>query len=474
MLIRLVLALNDKSLQKKIEANFSYADVQVESIRQTRAAWQKLVRSCGDILVISESLIPHSVESGIALLNSLPEKPTIVVLTDSDSSEEQAQLVTVGADVVLYSRLSVKQLAEAIETTLESRRQLSRMDRFDARGRVKPRIDDFISDSEEMRIFMDEVRHVVHSNSSLLILGETGVGKEHLAKAIHAESSRAAGPMITVNTAALPEQLLESELFGHVQGAFTGAIRSRRGAFELAHDGTLFLDEIGEMPLHLQAKLLRVLQDYEIWPVGGEKPIWVDVRVIAATNHDLEQEVAQGSFRQDLFYRLGVVTLTIPPLRKRKEDIPALAESFLDFHRYRIGRDISSISKPAMDLLCRYDWPGNIRELMNVIERAMLLCQGDEITQKDLPHTFHENHSLSKAILSREADLPVEWSDKTLPQVQQEVLDRVERLYIEMILKRTNGRVGEAAEIAGIHPRGLYNKLRRLNIHKEDFKTAKP
>ena len=203
-----------------------------------------------------------------------------------------------GADVVLYSGISEKSLAEAIERTLESRRQLHQIDRFDRKGSSRPRIDDFISDSGKMQMFMDEVHQIIPSSSVLLITGETGVGKEHLAKAIHAESPRSAGPFIAVNTAALPEQLLESELFGHEQGAFTGAVRSRRGAFELAHGGTIFLDEIGEMPLHLQTKLLRVLQDYEVQPVGSEAPIWVDVRIIAASNRNLEEEVAAGNFPQ--------------------------------------------------------------------------------------------------------------------------------------------------------------------------------
>jgi transcriptional regulator with GAF, ATPase, and Fis domain len=275
---------------------------------------------------------------------------------------------------------------------------------------------------------------------------------------------------VTVNTAALPEQLLESELFGHEQGAFTGAIRSRRGAFELAHGGTIFLDEIGEMPLHLQAKLLRVLQDYEVRPIGGESPIWVDVRVIVATNRDLEKEVQEGNFRQDLYYRLSVVTLIIPPLRKRRTDIPAIAEQFLRYYRNKIGREIDRISQPAMDALCRYDWPGNVRELMNVIERAMLLCKSREITLKDLPGSFHEDRSPVRAILPNDNVAPFSWEDKTLPEVQREVLHRVERLYLQMVLEKTGGRVGQAAQIAGIHPRGLYNKMKQLGLRKEDFK----
>ncbi|HEN20963.1 MAG TPA: sigma-54-dependent Fis family transcriptional regulator [Desulfobacteraceae bacterium] len=470
MLIRLALGIKNKDLQRQLERSFPLSDVQIKCFGQMRTAWQKLVRSCGDIIVVSKSLIPGPIDSSIAMLNNLPENPTTVILHDNDSSEEHAQLVAAGADVVLYEKVSNKRLIEAIESTLESRRQLNVIDRFDRRGRVKPKISDFVSDSEEMQIFMEEVQQVISSDSLLLIQGETGTGKEHLAKAIHAESPRSAGPFITVNTAALPEQLLESELFGHEQGAFTGAIRSRRGAFELAHGGTIFLDEIGEMPLHLQTKLLRVLQDFEVTPIGGESSIWVDVRVMAATNRDLEKEVVKGNFRQDLFYRLGVVMLTIPPLRNRKEDIPAMARHFINLYRTKIGRDVSLISEPAMEALCRYSWPGNVRELMNVLERAVLLCRTDEISLRDFPGTFHEGLSLPRELLQMDNNISLSWKNKTLPQVQNEVQEYVEKLYLQMTLKETRGRVGEAARIAGIHPRGLYNKMKKLGLLKKDFK----
>jgi transcriptional regulator with PAS, ATPase and Fis domain len=317
---------------------------------------------------------------------------------------------------------------------------------------------------------MEEVLQVIPSDSPILLLGETGVGKEHLAKAIHAESPRSAGPFVSVNTAAMPENLLESELFGHEQGAFTGAIRYRRGAFELAHGGTIFLDEIGEMPLHLQAKLLRVLQDYEVRPVGGEKTIRLDVRVSASTNRSLEAEVARGNFRQDLYYRLSVLTLTIPPLRHRREDIPTMVRRFIAFFRYKIGREINGFSDQALQALSNYDWPGNVRELMNVIERAMLLCKTDVIQMAELPNVFHGNPAVSAASLSGVARGGADWLDKTLPEVQKEVLAQVERLYLEMALRKTGGRIAETARIAGIHPRGLYNKMKQAGLRKEAFK----
>jgi len=471
MLIRLGLALEDRNMQRHLAKVLSSADVRVESFGHLPSAWQNVVRSGCDVIVISEALILRPAENSIAILNELPENPTTIIIHDRDSAEEHAQLAAAGADVVLYAGVSKKSMAEAIETTLESRRQFIRRKQFDRRGQAEPKITDFVSESQSMQIFMDEVHQVIPSDSPILLMGQTGVGKEHLAKAIHAESPRSAGPFISVNMAATPEQLLESELFGHEQGAFTGAIRYRRGAFELAHGGTIFLDEIGEMPLHLQAKLLQVLQNYEVKPVGGENTIELDVRVIAATNQNLEDQIAQENFRRDLYYRLSVLMLTIPPLRDRKEDIPTMVRRFMTFFRYKIGREVNSLSEQALQALCQYDWPGNVRELMNVIERAILLCKTDEISMDELPHAFRDNVSVSGAAFSGVSFAAARWLDKTLPDIQKEVTDQVERLYLELALAKTRGRIDQAARIAGIHPRGLYSKMKRLGLRKEDFKT---
>ncbi|ACN14159.1 sigma-54 dependent two component DNA-binding response regulator (Fis family protein) [Desulforapulum autotrophicum HRM2] len=470
MLIRLVCAVKDKKLHADLEKRLSIFDVQLKMISSQKTPWQNLVRSCADIFVVSKSLIPKPIESSVAMLNNLPEKPTTIIIHDRESSEEHANLLASGADVVLYSGISRGSLIEAIESTLESRRQFYLVDRFDQQGRIKPKLSDFFSNSKEMQLFLDEVQQIVTTDATLLILGETGVGKEHLSKAIHGESHRSQGPFIAINTAAIPEQLIESELFGHEQGAFTGAVRSRRGAFELAHGGTIFLDEIGEMPMPLQSKLLRVLQDFEFTPVGGEVPIWVDVRVIAATNKDLEMEIAKGNFRQDLYYRLGVMTMTLPPLRNRQEDIPAMANHFLSVCNKKIGREIKQFSGVALEAICNYSWPGNIRELINVIERAVLLCKSEIISLNDLPSTFQESFSEMPSLPNLQNIDTSTWTGKTLVQVKEEVLNRVEKRYIEMVLKKTAGKVGAAARIAGIHPRGLYGKMKKLGLDKANFK----
>ncbi len=471
MLIRLACAIKEKPIHSTLETKMADLDIQLRFFKPHGLSWQALARSCADIFVVSSSLIPKPVESSIALLNDLPENPITVVLHNKESSEEQAKLLASGIDLVLYTGTPPESLVEALESTLDSRRQYYYADRFDQRGRFLPRLNDFTSNSREMQLFLEETRQIVSSDASVLLLGETGVGKEHLSKAIHAESHRASGPFIPINMAAIPESLLESELFGHEQGAFTGAVRSRRGAFEMAHGGTIFLDEIGEMPLQMQIKLLRVLQELEFFPIGAEKPVWVDIRVIAATNKSLEEEVEKGNFRKDLYYRIGVITLTLPPLRNRKEDIPSMANHFLTMYKQKIGRAIKQFSPNAMEALIAYHWPGNIRELMNVIERAILLCKSDTISIDNLPNIFHRQlhmeHSLgADAILKNMQS----WKGKTLPEVRDAVVAGVEKAYLEMVLKKTGGKIGETAAIAGIHPRGLYDKMRKLGINKADFK----
>jgi DNA-binding NtrC family response regulator len=285
---------------------------------------------------------------------------------------------------------------------------------------------------------------------------------------MHAEGPRRRGPFVAVNVAALPEGLLESELFGHEQGSFTGAVRTHRGCFEMAHEGTLFLDEMGELPSHLQSKLLRVLEERKVVRVGGEAPIAVDVRVTAATNRDLEEEVRARRFRADLYYRLAVVTLTLPPLRERREDIPELARDHLDHFRVALGRDVRSLHPDAMAALVEHNWPGNVRELINVMERAVLLCPGPEIHREDLPR------SVTGPPATRSGAAPFApddaWRDRTLSQARREMNAVFERTYLEALLRSCSGRVGEAARRAGINERTLYELMRRHRLKKEDFR----
>ncbi len=470
MLLRLVLVIKDKTFVNFLNKYFDDSNVWIDSIGHFKNPLQKVLQTNGDVFLIDTKLFPKHIDSTLALLNDLPENPTIVVLSENNSPKKHAEFITWGADIVLYAGLPMENLGEAIMSTIESRLQLVQRSMPGERAFMPARLSSFIADSPKMKIFMNVLQKVISCNTPVLLLGETGVGKEHLSKIIHYEGPRAGGPFIAVNCAALPETLLESELFGHEKGAFTGAVRTRRGAFELAHGGTIFLDEIAELPAHMQAKLLRVLQEHEICPLGSEKTMWVDIRVIAATNRNIEQSIKEGSFRQDLYYRLSVFSLVIPPLRERVEDIPVIANRYLIDFSKKLNKKIKGITEPALKALMRYEWPGNIRELINVIERAAILCQGDMVKLEDLPEGIglYEPQNLSSDAFAN--SILSEWRHKSLAEIKQQTFEIVEKSYLELVLKETSGKLGDAAKMAGIHPRGLYNKMKKYNLRKEDFK----
>ena len=302
---------------------------------------------------------------------------------------------------------------------------------------------DIIGASEAMGEILNLVQKVADTNAAVLIQGESGTGKELIARSIHFNSSRSAKPFLAINCGALPESLLESELFGHTKGAFTGAAGDKKGLFRSADGGTIFLDEIGEMPPPLQVRLLRALQEHEVTPVGSSTPVKFDARVIAATNRDLEKEVESGTFREDLYYRLNVIEMTLPPLRERRQDIPSLVRHFLG----RAAEKQSTVEKPitdeAMSALRNYDWPGNVRELENAVERAFILS-GDEITIDDLPPKIRRSVGTG------------EWSNNGRPS-----LEEVERRYVLETLESTGHDKVEAAKILGIDLSTLYRKLKR-------------
>jgi transcriptional regulator with GAF, ATPase, and Fis domain len=325
-------------------------------------------------------------------------------------------------------------------------------------------IDEIVGQSRALNSLLEKVRLVAETDSSVLILGETGTGKELIARAVHAHSKRKDRPLIKLNCAALPSGLIESELFGHEKGAFTGAIEGRIGRFELAKGGTLFLDEVGELPPEVQVKLLRVLQEHEIERVGGSTTIQTDVRVIAATNRDLARGVADGSFRQDLYYRLNVFPLQLPPLRGRVEDIPLLVHYFVARFGAKIGRKISRVPKAAMQRLTAYAWPGNVRELENVIERAVILSPGPEleVAAELLPTPSPAPVAVEAAHVSQR--------DGASPAPGDGVrLEEVERSHIVTILKQTRWRIGGpqgAARLLDMNPSTLRSRIKKLGIRR--------
>ncbi|MHB8419252.1 MAG: sigma-54-dependent transcriptional regulator [Myxococcales bacterium] len=315
---------------------------------------------------------------------------------------------------------------------------------------IAGRFEGMVGTSQAMQALGDAVQRIAASQTTVLITGESGTGKELVARAVHDLSPRREGPFVTVNCAALAEGLLESEMFGHERGSFTGAVRRKLGRFELANGGTLFLDEVGEMPLALQTKLLRVLQERELQRVGGEETLAVDVRVVAATNRKLEAEVREGRFREDLYYRLAIVPISLPPLRERASDVPELARHFVRKHAPRVNRAVQGISDAAMERLVAYPWPGNVRELENAIERALVFAEGDLIEPNHLPDCAKP----------AAAPWPPPRSDRPLP----EVLDEIERQLIAQAFEKAKGKKTETARLLGIKTSALYYKLEKYGF----------
>ena len=479
MLLRAVVAVDPPALAEAVVLHLQNGDVVVEAVPAGTGVWPRLAGETIDLLFVSAARLPTQWEDALSTVMMLPERPTVGVFVGETDAVHRARLLSAGCEVVLESTLSITDVTDVLTAVLARRRRRVRSTR---RTVVQPSLSDFVSRSPTMHAFMHIVRRVARSRTSVLIEGETGVGKERLARALHADGPRGTSAFVAVNCGALPESLLESELFGHEKGAFTGATRSRRGCFELADGGTLFLDEVGEIPFHLQVKLLRALQEREIQRVGGEQAFAVNVRVIAATNRDLQAEVDVGRFRSDLFYRLNVVTLTIPPLRARVEDIPDLVRTYIDQLTAQIGSDVDDIDADALAILSAYSWPGNIRELINVVERSLLLCEGTVITRAHLPD------NLGGAATGAPFVLPVTLSEAAavdaaarldpallahpLPEARRIVIDAFERAYLSALLTETKGRIGEVAKRAGIQPRSLYDRMQRLGLDKRGFRDA--
>ena len=320
-------------------------------------------------------------------------------------------------------------------------------------------LDNIVGQSPKMRAIFDMIQTVAPQSSRVLITGESGTGKELVARAIHENSSRAQAPFITINCGAFPETLLESELFGYMKGAFTGANENRQGLFQAAHGGTLFMDEIGNMSLTMQVKLYRVLQEGKVRPVGSTEEADVDVRIIAATNKDFEKEIAEGRFREDLYYRLSVIPILVPPLRDRREDIPLLARHFLERFRKTMEKPIEAISPEAMTRLESYDWPGNVRELENTMERAVALESGSEISLRVLPDRIAGYSGSSTGTLgSPAADFPAEGLD-----FEKEVA-QAERRYLQAALEKAGGVRTRASELLKISYRSFRHYAKKHNL----------
>jgi DNA-binding NtrC family response regulator len=436
-----------------------------------RGEFESAARSECDVLLIERTALGRSARSRLAQLRGANPPIDAIVLTHQEDAPDRADLLAAGALAIVNVDLPETTVRATLDALLARRRDASlhrlRADRGDRRASL----DDFASESPAMQRLLNMARRVVEADTSLLILGETGVGKERFARALHDEGPRHAGPFVAVNCGAMTETLLESELFGHEEGAFTGASRPRRGFFELAHGGTLLLDEIGEMSPSLQVRVLRALQERKVMRVGGEREIEVDVRVIAATHRDLVGEMQRGSFRADLYYRIGVVTLTIPPLRERATDIPTIVKSHLLRIAARTNKRSLSISPGALERLLAYSWPGNVRELLNVLERAALLADGEEIAEQQLPEEISGRSRLGGDGSEAKNTLRIEALEQ-LPMTAavERLVTQFERNYLTTLLRTCRGRIGEAAARAGISERTLFSKMRRYALDKSDFR----
>ncbi|MFH1690443.1 MAG: sigma-54 dependent transcriptional regulator [Candidatus Eisenbacteria bacterium] len=401
-------------------------------------------------VVITDIQLPGM--SGIDVLTTLhdtdPALP-VIIITGHASQESAIDALNMGAFYYLLKPVSNEELKQVVRTALEVRRLKEENTALERALRPTGERE-MVGKSGGMASVFDLIDRVATTSSTVLLYGESGTGKELVARAIHTRSARADKRFVSINCGALPETLLESELFGHVKGSFTGAVRDKRGLFVVAEGGTFFLDEVSETSTAIQVKLLRVLQEREVVPVGGTKPTKVDVRVVAATNADLDKAIKDGRFRADLYYRLNVIPITIPPLRERKDDIPLLVDHFLE----RFTGGAKRVSGSAMEILTSYDWPGNVRELENIIERAVILEDDNEVTAESLNVSIFPERLRKMARSASEGRLGV--SGVTLEELEQR--------YLLQTLEETGWKKKNAAEILGINPSTLYRKLQRYGM----------
>lgn len=413
-------------------------------------------------ILITDLRMPHL--DGMDLIKQVQKRRlpvTIIVVTGHGSIEEAVQAIRLGAYDFLTKPIDIENLRLLIQRAMRERGLLDEVAQLRAQLNDRYAFHNILSKNPTMHAIFEQIGNVADTTTTVLIEGETGTGKEQVARAIHETSHTRTGPLVAVNCAALPETLLESELFGHEKGAFTNAVGQRRGRFELANGGTIFLDEVGDVPLTMQAKLLRVLQERRFERIGASDSIEVDVRVIAATNRSLTRLVKQGKFREDLYYRLNVMKIDLPPLRDRPEDIPLLATHFTEKYA-RPGEARADITPQAMEALMNYRWPGNIRELENAIERACVTASGQVIRPENLPS---ELSAPQAARTPFHVDLK-----KPLADIVRDAVADIEHQYIRKALRKVHGNVGRCAELCGLSRRSITYKIAEYKIDKMEFK----
>ena len=450
---KLLVVDDDQNLLELMKMRLESADYEVTTASREEDALEAIKGQIFDLSIVDLQLAHRD---GISIMEEfhliLPEMP-VIILTAYGTIESAVEAMKRGAYSYLTKPFDPQDLLLQIERALENRRLASEVQRL--KGLLSERYDfsNIVAKSQKMQKVLEAVAQIANIDSTVFIHGESGTGKELIAKAIHLASERKDKPFVAINCAAIPEALLESKLFGHEKGAFTGAVRSTKGLFAQAHEGAIFLDEIGDMSLSIQAKVLRVLQERQFYPLGSEKLVEVDVRVIAATNKDLEDQVKQGLFREDLFYRIHVIPIYLPPLRERKEDIPPLADHFLKKFSQQMKKDIKGLSPSALQRLMLHDWPGNARELENTIEYAVAMAQREILTDEYILQT--------KEAFPNEPLKPL-----------KELRDDFEKSYLIHLLEICKGNVSQAAKVAGKYRADFYDLLKKHDLKLENFKKS--
>jgi DNA-binding NtrC family response regulator len=438
------------------------ADVMAEELRGRQlevtilssadAAFAKVMEGDVDVLTDLNMRGMSGVELCDRVVTNRPDVPVIVV-TAFGSMETAVATLRAGAFDFLTKPFEMVQLVVAVERAVQHKLLREEVKRLRAVAEESKRFDELVGTSPAMKAVYTLLDRIAETDATALITGETGTGKELAARAIHRRSRRSGAPMVTVNCAAIPPNLLESELFGHVRGAFTDARSDRKGLFVQADQGTLFLDEIGEMPLEMQAKLLRVLEARTVRPVGGYQELPFDVRLVTATHRDLVASIEEGTFREDLYYRINVVELTMPPLRARGTDVLLLAQTFLEHFARQNGKPVHRLASPVAERLLAYAWPGNIRELRNCMERAVALARFEEVIVEDLPEQVRDYRATHVLVAANDPS-------ELVP------LAEVERRYVERVMEAVGGNKRQAAHVLGLDRATLYRKLERWSPRK--------
>lgn len=438
-----ILVVDDESSQRELLAGFlKKRGYTVTTAASGLEAVEKNTMTGFDLAILDLKMPELDGIETIVRMKEIDPETYFVVLTGYGTVESAVRAMKSGAYDYLNKPVNLDELELIIEHIQSDQNMHQELELLRAAVQGEFKWDSFIAESPRMQEILSLISRVARSDTNIMIMGESGTGKDLVARIIHNASGRKNSRFVAISCAALPETLLESELFGYERGAFSGAEKRKIGRFELAHRGTLFLDEIGDIPISTQVKLLRVLQDFTFERLGGNAPIKVDFRLITATNQDLKEKIAHNTFREDLFYRLNVITIKLPALRDRREDIKPLAEHFVEKFSKKCGYDKKNISKNTLSKLMRYDWPGNVRELENVMERAVVLSRSDNISENDIPLE----------------------GDTTSASSASESLADVEKEHIASILTQTGGNLSEAADRLGIHRNTLRLKIKRYGI----------